>query len=88
MELGLAVGCTIFSKCSQIKPMFLHSMSIGEIRSHAKYQATTLCESINDRTYRIIHIGLCLYLLIFCQTKSDSQHRFTIHPLSLFFSDM
>ena len=36
MELGLAVGCTIFSKCSQIKPMFLHSVCISEIRSHAK----------------------------------------------------
>ena len=42
----------------------------------------------NDRTYRIIHIGFCLSLLIFCQTKSDSQHRFTNHPRQLFFSDM
>ena len=42
----------------------------------------------NDRTYRIIHIGLCLSSLIFCQTKSDSQHRFTNHPRQLFFSDM
>ena len=42
----------------------------------------------NDRTCRIIHIGLCLPLLIFCQTKSDSQHRFTNHPWQLFFSDM
>ena len=32
-------------------------------------------EQLNDHTYRIIHIGLCLSLLIFCQTKSDSQHR-------------
>ena len=42
----------------------------------------------NDRTYRIKHIGLCLSLLIFCQTKSDSQHRFTNYPRQLFFSDM
>ena len=38
----------------------------------------------NDHTYRIIHIGLCLSLLIFCQTKSDSQHRFTNLPVKLF----
>ena len=42
----------------------------------------------NDCTYRIILMGLCLSLLIFCQTKSDSQHRFTNHPRQLFFSDM
>ena len=47
-----------------------------------------LQELPNDRTYRIIHIGLCLSLLIFCQTKSDSQHRFTNYPRQLFFSDM
>ena len=38
------LGCTIFSKCSQIKPTFLHSMCIGEIRSHAKFQVS----SFND----------------------------------------
>ena len=27
-----------FSKCLQIKPTFSHSMCIGEIRSHAKFQ--------------------------------------------------
>ena len=43
---------------------------------------------INDRTYRIKHIGLCLFLLIFCQTKSDSQHRFTNYPVQLFFSEI
>ena len=32
------LGCTIFSKYSQIKPIFLHSMCIGEIRAHAKFQ--------------------------------------------------
>ena len=46
------------------------------------------CIYVNDRTYRIKHIGLCLFLLIFCQTKSDSKHRFTNHPVQLFFSDM
>ena len=40
----LTVGCTIFSKCSQIKPTFLHSNCIGEIRSHAKFQVS----SFND----------------------------------------
>ena len=35
------LGCTIFSKCSQIKPTFLHSMCIGEIRSHAKFQVSS-----------------------------------------------
>ena len=42
----------------------------------------------NDPTYRIKHIGLCLSLLIFCQTKSDSKHRITNHTNQLFFSDM
>ena len=35
------LGCTIFSECSQIKPTFLHSMCIGEIRSHAKFQVSS-----------------------------------------------
>ena len=35
------LGCTIFSKYSQIKPIFLHSMCIGEIRSHAKFQVSS-----------------------------------------------
>ena len=35
------LGCTIFSKCSQIKPTFLHSMCIAEIRSHAKFQVSS-----------------------------------------------
>ena len=43
---------------------------------------------INDCPYRIKRIGLCLVLLIFCQTKSDCQHRFTNHPVQLFFSDI
>ena len=38
------LGCTFFSKCSQIKPTFLHSMCIGEIWSHAKFQVS----SFND----------------------------------------
>ena len=42
----------------------------------------------NDCPYRIKRIGLCLVLLIFCQTKSDCQHRFTNHPVQLFFSDI
>ena len=47
-----------------------------------------ILDGINDRTYRIKHIGLCLFLLVFWQTKSDSEHRFTNHPRQLFFSDM
>ena len=39
----------------------------------------------NDRTYRIKHMGLCWSLLIFCQTKSDSQHRFTNNPCETIF---
>ena len=42
--LTYLLGCTIFSKCSQIKPTFLHSMCIGEIWSHAKFQVS----SFND----------------------------------------
>ena len=41
IESGRVLGCTIFSKCSQIKPTFLHSMCIGEIRSHAKFQVSS-----------------------------------------------
>ena len=32
------VGSTNFSKSSQIEPLFLYSMCMGEIRSHAKFQ--------------------------------------------------
>ena len=38
---GCILGCAIFSKCPMIKPMFLHSMCIGEIRSHAKFQVSS-----------------------------------------------
>ena len=41
---GRILGCAIFSKCPMIKPMFLHSMCIGEIRSLAKFQVS----SFND----------------------------------------
>ena len=40
-QMPCVLGCTIFSKCSHIKPMFLHSMCISEIRSHAKFQVSS-----------------------------------------------
>ena len=43
LERDYKLGCTIFSKRSQIKPTFLHSMCmcIVEIRSHAKFQVSS-----------------------------------------------
>jgi len=34
------LGCTIFSGCSRIGPVFLHSMCMGEVGSHAGFQVT------------------------------------------------
>ena len=53
-----------------------------------QYKGSLHCTHSNDCPYRTKRIGLCLVLLIFCLTKSDCQHRFTNHPVWLFFSDM
>ena len=43
LVLGVArVGWTNFSKSSQIEPIFLHSMCIGDTRSHTKFQVSDL----------------------------------------------
>ena len=69
--------------------VFIKTLMLGLLLSTVLgFQKDSQSVRANDRTYRIKHIGLCLFLLIFCQTKSDSQHRFTNHPVQLFFSDM
>ena len=35
----------------------------------------------NDRTYRIIHIGLCLSLLIFCKLPKVKDNEAKMHKL-------